>query len=922
MGRGRDAREIALPLPEGAWGVASVIVARPGATTVDLNVLAFQPLRGRVEYWKAGSAEVRTSEERAFAAGAPAVVRLSGLAPDTAYGYRLAFAREGAGEMTAGPEWAFQTQRASGKPFVFEVQGDSHPERPHQNDPSLYARTLRAASADRPDLYFTIGDDFSVDNLRDVTPNAVDAIYLGQRRTLGLVGHSAPLFLVNGNHEQAALCNLDGTPESVAVLAQNRREKYFSQPAPEGIYTGNTEPVPHVGLLRNYYAFTWGDALFVVIDPYWHTPEPVDNVRGTREKGTRDLWAVTLGKRQYDWLRETLSKSTAPFKFVFAHHVHGTGRGGVELAGLYEWGGRNRDGSWGFDAKRPGWELPIHPLMAKHGVTVFFQGHDHLFCRQELDGVVYQTLPLPADPSSTLYNREAYRSGDALPGAGRIRVRVSPGKAVVEYVRSRLPTDGTPEHPDGEVAFSYAVAPRRPGGGEKPGGEPRQPGAFFTEVPQVRGNVILGRPTDRSVTLSVLLRAGGSVRVAHGPQGSGLKLRTAAVPLAAGEPREIVLDGLEPNAAWEYRVLDATTGEPLFPETGTGSFHTCRAPGSPFTFTVQADSHLDGNTDPALYAACLANALADRPDFHVDLGDTFMTGKHESRESAARQYVAQRYDLGLVGHSAPLFLVVGNHDGEETKNPGADGADGLAAWSCAQRKRFFPNPVPDAFYGGNPEARPGVGLPGDYYAFTWGDALFVVLDPYPTSRPTRGGTEPWNMTLGKSQYDWLARTLRASGAKYRFVFIHQLTGGLGKGGRGGAEAAPLYEWGGHEPDGRDTFAAHRPGWERPIHALLVENRVTVVFHGHDHFYARQELDGIVYQLVPQPARRNADRIDAEEYGYRQGVLLPGSGHLRVSVGEDRVVVDYVRSALGQGERGAATANGSVAYSWAIPARSR
>ena len=53
----------------------------------------------------------------------------------------------------------------------------------------------------------------------------------------------------------------------------------------------------------------------------------------------------------------------------------------------------------------------------------------------------------------------------------------------------------------------------------------------------------------------------------------------------------------------------------------------------------------------------LANALADAPDFHVDLGDTFMTEKHASRESAARQYVAQRYYFGLISHSAPLYLV-------------------------------------------------------------------------------------------------------------------------------------------------------------------------------------------------------------------------------------------------------------------------
>ena len=100
--------------------------------------------------------------------------------------------------------------------------------------------------------------------------------------------------------------------------------------------------------------------------------------------------------------------------------------------------------------------------MAGSGVTIFFQGHDHVFARQAIDGVVYQTLPEPADPSYTLYNKDAYRSGAVLPNSGRVRVTVSPQVVRVEYVRSYLPKDATPEHPDGEIAFSYEIAAPRP----------------------------------------------------------------------------------------------------------------------------------------------------------------------------------------------------------------------------------------------------------------------------------------------------------------------------------------------------------------------------------------------------------------------------------------------------------------------------
>ena len=97
--------------------------------------------------------------------------------------------------------------------------------------------------------------------------------------------------------------------------------------------------------------------------------------------------------------------------------------------------------------------MPIHDLFVKTGVTIFFQGHDHLFARQELDGIVYQSCPNPADNTYTAFNRDAYRSGDVLPNSGHLRLTVAPEKVRVDYVRSFLRGDGT----NGVVAFSYTI---------------------------------------------------------------------------------------------------------------------------------------------------------------------------------------------------------------------------------------------------------------------------------------------------------------------------------------------------------------------------------------------------------------------------------------------------------------------------------
>lgn len=448
-----------MPVPAAAWPVASLVLGSPEPDRASVSVLAAEPLEAWVEYGSAGNPAGRRTLTRKLVAGEPSTYELPGLTPNATCTYRLVYRRPPANEETKGPSFTFHTPRTPGSPYVFEIQGDSHPERSHQNDPALYARTLIAAEADRPDFYLTIGDDFSVDTLEAATPEAVARIYAAQHWYLGLIARSAPLFLVNGNHEQGAACNLDGSATSLGVLVQTNRNRHFPQPAPGAFYSGDQDEVPHIGLLRDYYAFTWGDALFVVIDPYWHSPQPVDNVFGGGPK-SRDLWQVTLGRAQYDWLARTLRESKAAFKFVFAHHVNGTGRGGVEQAGLFEWGGRNRRGDWEFDVRRPGWELPIHQLMAQCGVTVFFQGHDHLFCRQELDGVIYQELPQPGDATYTLNNADRYQSGTVLPNSGRVRVHVGPDKVRVEYVRSYLPGTAPAGHADGEVALAYDI-PRR-----------------------------------------------------------------------------------------------------------------------------------------------------------------------------------------------------------------------------------------------------------------------------------------------------------------------------------------------------------------------------------------------------------------------------------------------------------------------------
>jgi hypothetical protein len=343
-------------------------------------------------------------------------------------------------------------------------------------------------------------------------------------------------------------------------------------------------------------------------------------------------------------------------------------------------------------------------------------------------------------------------------------------------------------------------------------------------------------------------------------------------------PTDLIVDGLEPGTRYDYRL---TQGQ----NSVTGNFVTARTKGQDFTFAVQADSHLDGNSSLEVYRRTLGNIVADKPDFMVDLGDTFMVDKYGDYTQAAEQYRAQKYWFSRVGQQASVFLCLGNHDGE-VGWPNRARQD-IAGWARTQREGVVPAIPKSDFYSG----LPGKGL---YYAWNWGDATFIVLDPFvATSKKPRVDSDGWNWTLGDIQYRWLTQTLEQSDKQFKFVFIHHLVGGLGKDARGGAEAAGAFEWGDEA-----GYKDNRPGWPLTIHRLLVKHKVTAVFHGHDHLYARQEKDGIFYMETPQPSfGRHNSPSSVEEYGYRSGIILGSPGYLRVSVQPSSCQIEYVQQDL-------------------------
>ena len=426
-------------------------------------------------------------------------------------------------------------------------------------------------------------------------------------------------------------------------------------------------------------------------------------------------------------------------------------------------------------------------------------------------------------------------------------------------------------------------------------------------------NELLGRPTSNSITVHACTNKAIDVYYEYGTDSLNYSNQSTVQTSSDSIPFVHVLGNLSPNTRYFYRMRYRLTGTTVFLTRSSHSFHTQRPSGNTFTFAIEADPHMDTNSNAAVFTLTLQNILSANPDFLLDLGDTFMSEKLlvKNQTEILKRHLLLRSYFDLACHSIPLFLALGNHEGEQGWL--LDGtANNLPVWAANTRMLYYPNPLPDSFYSGNTKPEPYVGLRENYYSWEWGNSLFIVLDPYwyTKSKPD------WGWTLGLEQYNWFKNVITASKAKFKFIFCHQLVGGNGNDGRGGTEFAHLWEMGGMNEDSTWGFDAYRSGWGKPVHNLMVENNATIFFHGHDHFYGKQDKDGIVYQEVPQPSLKNFTSMQASAYGYVNGVFIPSRGYLLVTITDTSSKVEYIRTYL-PAEETSQRHNKDISHSYTI-----
>lgn len=387
----------------------------------------------------------------------------------------------------------------------------------------------------------------------------------------------------------------------------------------------------------------------------------------------------------------------------------------------------------------------------------------------------------------------------------------------------------------------------------------------------------LVRPTDSEITVNLV---GGKKPldcfIKFHEAGTTSWQKTERFFVEKYTPCNIPLYPLKANTVFEYQVQAGLKGTDTFVPVTDSSFSTQRTDSSPFSFAMISDSHItrDEPERIKIISNICKSILVRKPDYLLMLGDniaifTSHGGPMTKEHYGPALYYMLRYGLGKLTESIPVFNVIGNWEGENGWHH-----EEYRSWARNTRMAWMPGPLPDTY----PE---GGGEYADYYGFTWGNTLNLVLNVtgYTTIEHTHnskvGKGDDW--TLGDEQKEWLYKQLSTSKAKWKFIFIHHTVGG-----KAGDDLNTRYGRGGGQ-------AAH-VGEQELIHKWMKKFKVTALFYGHDHVFTDISVDGIHYICAGSAGA--PWKFTKSETGYDK--FWPDSGYTLVDVHEEKSTVAFIK----------------------------
>jgi len=251
----------------------------------------------------------------------------------------------------------------------------------------------------------------------------------------------------------------------------------------------------------------------------------------------------------------------------------------------------------------------------------------------------------------------------------------------------------------------------------------------------------------------------------------------------------IMLTGLAMGSKYYYQATSNGTASDVY------YFKTAPADGAEFKMIVFGDnrpSASDAPIQPQEFSDIVDLVIAEEPDIVIMVGDyvQIITTSHSYNLDAWARFtnITDR-----LGHYAPIYGVVGNHD--------------TGAYTGTMRLEYFF----DAFEMYDE--------PSTYFSFDYAGVHLTFLD-----------SEEQNFTgrITGTQYDWLVDDLTNTSRSMKFVFIHE----------------PLY------PLKHIRSALDRNMTENVrLQQLLEDKNVTLFAAGHDHLFDRMTVNGVVHIIA-------------------------------------------------------------------------
>lgn len=458
-------------------------------------------------------------------------------------------------------------------------------------------------------------------------------------------------------------------------------------------------------------------------------------------------------------------------------------------------------------------------------------------------------------------------------------------------------------------------------------GSCRRPPALLSETELLEAPPALFRPAERGCTLHWIPRTEIESRIVVGAEPHSLDVVYEG---RSGRPTTATIELTSPQPA-ELRFQYRGSGRREWAERRLGPVRLGRRRGESFRVALVADSHIYHALPRALenFQKTLEWVARDNPDFVIFLGDeagvhSFRDRRGASAERAGERWRFWRHQCAELLSAYPSFMVLGNHEGEAgfyRRHERAGVVEHLQRWGTVARKRHFLNPGPATYPEGGEDEKwrgeegdPAVGDGSDgnasplenYFALSWGDALFVVLDVYRYTNedgPTPRSVDDWS--LGSAQMRWLERVLKGSEARWKFVLAHHLVGGSEwdlagrstttdyKYGRGGAKYAMI-------------------GSQARITTLMRQTGAQAFLYGHDHIFSTQTAHDVRFVCCGRATIHSRSDLWwwrgegwREAYGEHRARdphdFHAAIGFARLEVGPKRVLIQYVRTAEERGD---------------------